>query len=80
MPTIGRLVERKQIIEAVRQMAMSSGIPADKAGQKKVLTDSLLSTIAMADLMGFSRNDVILALKDEWLNYKHLKEAGNDGK
>lgn len=74
MPTTGRIAEKKQIIEAVRQMLEQSGLSKDKAAQKKVLDDSILSMIAMAQFMGFSRNDVILSFKDEWLHVKALKE------
>lgn len=75
MATLGRMVEKKQIIEAVGKMMEESGLAKDKAQHRKVLADSILSTIAMAELMGFSRNDVIFALKDEWLQMQQLKET-----
>lgn len=74
MATIGRIAEKKQIIEAVSRMMTESGLAVDKANHRKVLSDSILSTIAMAEMMGFTRNDVIFALKDEWLQMKQFKE------
>jgi len=72
MATTGRIAEKKQIIEAVAKMMSESGLAGDKASHRKVLSDSLLSTLAMAQMMGFTRNDVIFALKDEWLQMQQI--------
>lgn len=78
MSTMGRMVDRQKIIEAVEHMLRASGVDKEKPVHKKMLEDSIFSMIVMANMMGFSRNDVIFALKDEWLRMKQLKEAGND--